>query len=58
MNQYQLDRAVARATGETVETIQTRGFSFMPCPIQRCRPPRRRQQHWRNPARKQAVAGK
>jgi hypothetical protein len=28
MTQHQLDRAVARATGETVETIQHRGFSF------------------------------
>ena len=26
MNQQQLDRAVARATGESVETIQRHGF--------------------------------
>lgn len=30
MTQHQLDRAVARATGETVETIQRRGFSLEP----------------------------
>jgi hypothetical protein len=28
MTQVQLDRAVARATGETVDTIQSRGFIF------------------------------
>lgn len=44
MTQHQLDRAVARATGETVETIQRRGFSLVsPArPQQRsCRPRRR-----------------
>lgn len=39
MTQHQLDRAVARATGETVETIQRRGFRFVPMP--------RRNRHWR-----------
>jgi hypothetical protein len=28
MNQSQLDRAVARATGETLSTISRRGFSI------------------------------
>lgn len=58
MNQNQLDRAVARATGETVETIQSRGFSFLPCPVQRCRPARRRHHRWRSPGRKPLVAAK
>jgi len=29
MNQSQLNRAVARATGENLDTIQRRGFSFV-----------------------------
>ena len=45
MTQLQLDRAVARATGETVETIQKRGFSFQPMP--------QRKRNWR-PRRRQA----
>lgn len=32
MTQAQLERAVARATGETVATIQQRGFMPMPLP--------------------------
>jgi hypothetical protein len=32
MTQHQLNRAVARATGETVETIRNRGFIFIACP--------------------------
>ena len=32
MNQTNLDRAVARATGETVERIRRMGFSALPLP--------------------------
>ena len=32
MNQYQLDRALARATGESVRTIRSRGFSHVILP--------------------------
>jgi hypothetical protein len=32
MNQTNLDRAVARATGETVERVQRMGFSLMVMP--------------------------
>jgi hypothetical protein len=32
MTQAQLDRAVARATGETVEFVRETGFSEMPMP--------------------------
>jgi hypothetical protein len=32
MTQGQLDRAVARATGETVEFVRQAGFSEMPVP--------------------------
>ncbi len=32
MNQHQLDRALARATGESVKTIRQRGFSLVPLP--------------------------
>jgi hypothetical protein len=32
MNQYQLDRAVAAATGEAVCTIQHMGFQFVQVP--------------------------
>jgi hypothetical protein len=43
MTQPQLDRAVARLTGETVETIQCRGFTYVPSPKRRRhRHPRRR----------------
>ena len=38
MTQQQLDRAVARATGETVETIQRRGFGILIVPRQHLRP--------------------
>ena len=46
MTQAQLDRAVARATGEHVETIQHRGFSAVTV---RLRPAgrRRRRRHGR-----------
>lgn len=39
MTQSQIDRAVARATGESVELIQRRGFSLhsMPVPLRRLR---------------------
>jgi hypothetical protein len=43
MSQSQLDSAVARATGENLETIQRRGFSPVRLPrrINRClHPPR------------------
>jgi hypothetical protein len=39
MTQSQIDRAVARATGESVGLIQRRGFSlhFQPVPLRRHR---------------------
>jgi hypothetical protein len=33
MNQHELDHAVARATGETVNVIRQRGFSEIPAPL-------------------------
>jgi hypothetical protein len=41
MTQTQLNRAVARATGESVEVIQYRGFSPMKLPSRPFRRPRR-----------------
>jgi hypothetical protein len=35
MTQLQLDRAVARVTGETVDTIQARGFIYVSSPRRR-----------------------
>ena len=36
MTQAELDRAVAEATGETVQTITRRGFSLLaPIPVER-----------------------
>ena len=32
MRQRELNRAVARATGETMNTVTSRGFSVMPLP--------------------------
>ncbi len=50
MNQNDLDRAVARATGETVDTIKSMGFSpcYLPIPERRFRA-----RHWR-PRRRRA----
>ncbi|MBM4073760.1 MAG: hypothetical protein FJ271_33295 [Planctomycetes bacterium] len=52
MRQADIDRAVARATGETVETIRRLGFSIVPMPqlppqnaYSGCR--RRRSERWR-----------
>ena len=32
MTQAEIDRAVSRSTGETMETIKRRGFSILPLP--------------------------
>lgn len=48
MTQSQIDRAVARATGESVDLIQRRGFSLQSLPIPQRRQRRRRQR--RSPA--------
>jgi hypothetical protein len=48
MTQSQIDRAVARATGESVDLIQRRGFSLHCLPIPQRRQRRRRQR--RSPA--------
>jgi hypothetical protein len=42
MTQTQVNRAVARVTGESVETIQGRGFTFYPAIPRRCSRRRRR----------------
>lgn len=49
MTQSQIDRAVARATGEPVGVIQRRGFSLHGLPV----PPRRRRR--RRPHRSSVV---
>lgn len=48
MTQSQIDRAVARATGESVGLIQRRGFSLQNLPVPLRRHRRRRQR--RSPA--------
>ena len=37
MRKTQLDRAIARATGETLQTIQRRGFNVLPSRPRRSR---------------------
>ncbi len=51
MNQNQLNREVAQATGETVELIRQRGFSIIIVPRPHFRPRRRGGQAFVKPAK-------
>jgi hypothetical protein len=55
MTQHQLERAVARATGESIETIQRHGFISMPVIVRRPRHRRRRARSGRAGSRRPAT---
>lgn len=51
MRQSELNRAVAKATGETIQFIESLGFQHVEVPVFRPRRHRRRQRrkHWPRP---------
>jgi hypothetical protein len=55
MTQHQLERAVARATGESIETIQRHGFISMPVIVRRPQLRRRRARNGRAGSRRPAT---